>query len=114
MRPYRCRPARRLAAVVCKTATVALLLSLSFPARGDDRAVKTRVAPIYPEIAKRMKITGEVKVEVTVDADGKVTDAKAISGSKTLSPAAEDAVRKWKFFPAADVSHVDVTVKFEM
>jgi hypothetical protein len=39
---------------------------------------------------------------------------KAISGSKTLSPAAEDAVRKWRFVPGPDISHVDVSVKFEM
>jgi TonB family protein len=93
---------------------VVLLLTLSLPAHGDERAVKTRVSPVYPEIAKRMKITGEVKVEATVDPDGKVTDAKAISGSKSLSPAAEDAVRKWKFVPGPDVTHVDVSVKFEI
>jgi TonB family protein len=114
VRLYGFRLVRRVAAASCNAAAVALLLSLTLPAHADDRAVKSRVAPIYPEIAKRMKITGEVKVEATVDADGKVTDAKAVSGSKTLSPAAEEAVRKWKFVPGADVSHVDVTVKFEI
>jgi TonB family protein len=99
----------------CKTAALALLLALTLPARAsDDRAVKQRVPPVYPELAKRMKITGEVTVQATVDPDGKVTDAKAISGSKTLVLAAEDAVRKWKFVAGPDVSHVDVSVKFEM
>jgi len=112
MRPFRARP---IATVCLKVAAAALLLTLSFPAyASDDRAVKQRVAPVYPELAKRMKITGEVKVEATVDPDGKVTDAKAVSGSKTLSLAAEEAVRKWKFAPGPDVSHVDVTVKFEI
>lgn len=96
-------------------AALAVLLALALPGRAaDDRGVKQRVAPIYPELAKRMRITGDVKVEATVDEEGKVTDAKATSGSKTLSPAAEDAVRKWKFLPGPTVSHVEVTVRFEI
>jgi TonB family protein len=31
------------------------------------------VAPVYPEVAKRLRVTGVVKLEVTVNADGKVT-----------------------------------------
>jgi len=31
----------------------------------DERAVKSRVAPVYPEIAKRMRIRRVVKLEVT-------------------------------------------------
>jgi len=37
----------------------------------DERAVKSRVTPIYPEVAKRMKIRGAVKLVATVDAQGK-------------------------------------------
>ena len=66
-------------------AALALLFSLSIPARaGDERAVKVRVAPAYPEIAKRMRITGEVKLAVTVDAEGRVTDVKEVSGFPLL------------------------------
>ena len=75
-----------------------LLLSLALPASAADaRAVKARVSPVYPEIARRMKVSGEVKLEVTVDADGKVKEAKAVNGNHILGEAAEDAVRKWKF-----------------
>ena len=60
-----------------KAAVLALLLALALPGRAaDERAVKSRVPPVYPEIAKRMRITGAVKVEATVDAGGKVTDVK--------------------------------------
>jgi TonB family protein len=83
-------------------------------AGAEERAVKSRVAPVYPELAKRMKIMGVVKVEATVDADGKVTDAKALSGSHTLSPAAEDAVRKWKFVPGEGTATVNVEINFEL
>ncbi len=96
-----------------RAAALGLLLSLALPARaGDERAVKTRVSPIYPEIAKRMKISGEVKLEVTVDADGKVKDAKAVSGNHVLGQAAEDAVRKWKFESGSGDTTVVVAVNF--
>src|ERR1700744_2741676 len=63
-----------------RLACVALLALLAISpdtARADERAVKSRVQPVYPELAKRMRIAGSVSVQVTVDAEGKVTDAKA-------------------------------------
>jgi TonB family protein len=92
---------------------LAMLCAFSVGAQAaDERAVKSRVAPVYPEIAKRMRIGGVVKLEVTVDAEGKVTDVKAVSGNQMLSVAAEDAVRKWRFVPGSDQSIVDVTLNF--
>jgi len=94
---------------------LALLLPMAMPVRAaDDRVVKSRVAPVYPEIARRMRISGLVKVKATVDPDGKVTDAKAVSGNCALSPAAEDAVRKWRFVPADSQSTVTVEVTFAL
>lgn len=87
----------------------------SLPARAaEDRPVRSRVAPVYPEIAKRMRIAGTVRVEATVDAAGKVTSAKAVSGSHTLGPAAEEAVIKWKYAPAEATSTVEVDVNFTL
>jgi TonB family protein len=78
------------------------------------RAVKNRVAPLYPDIAKHLKIEGTVVVAAVVDPTGKVTDAKAVSGSKVLSYAAEEAVRKWTFVPAPDQSTENVEIKFAL
>ena len=92
---------------------LALVVSLAVSARAaDERAVQSRVAPVYPEIAKRLKITGVVKVEVTVDAAGKVKDVKTVSGNRMLSVAAEEAVRGWKFAPGAGVSTVQIDINF--
>jgi TonB family protein len=92
---------------------LALTVALALPAwAAEARAIKSRVPPVYPEIAKRMKITGVVEVEVKVDPEGRVTDAKALSGSRMLSPAAEDAVRKWKFATGPGESTVEVDVSF--
>lgn len=94
--------------------TLALLAVLAVPGRAEDRAVKSRVAPIYPELAKRMRISGIVKVQATVDAEGKVTDAKAVSGNHVLGAAAEDAVRKWRFEPGAGVSTIELDINFAL
>jgi TonB family protein len=96
-------------------AALALAMGLTQPARaGDDRAVKSRVAPVYPEIAKRMKISGEVKLEAIVDADGKVKEVRAVSGNHILGEAAEDAVRKWKFESGSGEATVVVAVNFAL
>jgi TonB family protein len=96
-------------------AALALMAMTLIPAgAADQRAVKTRFAPTYPEIAKRMRISGEVRMAVTVDADGKVTSVKTISGNRMLSSAAEEAVRKWKFEPGPGVSSVEVSLNFAL
>jgi TonB family protein len=98
-----------------QAAALAAIVALAMPARaGDDRAVKSRVAPVYPEIAKRMRITGEVRLEATVDAQGKVKDVKPVSGNHMLEVAAEDAVRQWKFVPGDGDTVVTVSVNFSL
>jgi TonB family protein len=76
--------------------------------------VKLKVAPTYPEIARRMRIGGMVEIEATVDAEGKVLEAKAVSGNRVLEFAAEDAVRKWKFEAGPGPSKVTVQVNFNL
>lgn len=96
-------------------AALALVVMLAIPARAaDDRAVKSKVAPIYPEIAKRMRVAGAVDVEATVDAAGNVSDAKAVGGNRLLAPAAEDAVRKWKFESGSGTAKVKVEINFAL
>jgi TonB family protein len=98
-----------------KTAVLALIMAIVLPAMAaNERAVKSKVPPVYPELAKRMKITGVVKVEATVDADGKVTAVKTVSGNSSLQSAAEDAVRKWKFVAGDGTETVAVDVNFAM
>jgi TonB family protein len=104
---------RHLTVKVLQAGALALVMALAISARAaDERAVQSRVAPVYPEIAKRLKIAGVVKVEVTVDAAGKVKDVKTLSGNHMLAVAAEDAVRGWKFAPGAGVSTVQVDINF--
>jgi TonB family protein len=64
------------------------------------RKVRTRVVPDYPPLAKQMNVTGKVKIEATIAADGHVTATKAVGGSPLLINSAMDALKKWRFEPA--------------
>jgi TonB family protein len=99
---------------VSRAAVIAVFcLMASIPGLAQSgRAVKTRVAPVYPEIAKRMHISGAVKVSATIDAEGKVTDAKAVSGNQMLSAAAIEAVRRWRFEPGDGQTTVELEINF--
>jgi len=60
-----------------------------------------KVPPVYPELAKRQRITGTVEVEAEISDGGDVVRAKAVSGPALLRAPAEEAVKKWKFKPAS-------------
>jgi TonB family protein len=92
----------------------AVIACTALPLNAADRKVERRVSPIYPELAKRMHIGGTVLVEATIAPDGKVSEARAVSGNKMLAPAAEDAIRKWKFAPGSGVVVENINIDFEV
>ena len=77
------------------------------------RRAKSKVEPVYPELARKMNITGVVKVQVVVAANGTVKEAKVVGGHPLLANAALDAVKKWRFEPAPGESSGVVDFKFE-
>jgi TonB family protein len=68
------------------------------------RKIKTRNNPQYSEIAKRMGLTGKVRVEIVIAADGHVKSSRAIGGHPVLVQSCLDAVKDWKFEPASEES----------
>ena len=79
----------------------------------DDRAVVHKIAPVYPEMAKRMHITGSVRVVTTVDPSGSVVKVEGQGTNKILSSAAEDAVKRWKFAPGDGTATVTIQINFD-
>jgi TonB family protein len=65
------------------------------------RKVRTRIVPDYPSLAKQMNVTGKVKIEATVAADGHVSATRVIGGSPLLVNSAVDALKRWRFEAAA-------------
>jgi len=77
------------------------------------RRAKSRVEPVYPELARRMNITGTVKIEVVVSPNGTVKDARVVGGHPVLAGAALEAAKKWRFEPATTESSGVIDFKFE-
>jgi TonB family protein len=76
-----------------------------------ERRVISKIAPAYPELARRMHLQGAVKLEVGVKADGAVKSTRVLGGNPVLVQAAADAVSKWKFevSPGETVEIVQLT-----
>lgn len=55
--------------------------------------------PAYPQAAKQANASGPVMVQVSVDENGNVTSARAISGHPLLRASAENAARQSRFNP---------------
>jgi TonB family protein len=103
---------RRISLRTAQTAILAVMFAVTLSATAEQRQIVSRSSAVYPELAKRMKIAGVVRLDATIDSDGKVLDVKATSGNHMLAPAAEDAVRKWKFTPGQGTSTTQVEVNF--
>lgn len=58
-----------------------------------------KTTPVYPSVARSMRMSGIVKVEVVIDEDGRVAEVQTIDGPVLLQTAAQDAIRKWRFKP---------------
>ena len=100
-------------------ATIAVGLSLGTCAFGQagstdegKRKVKSKVAPSYPELAKRMNVSGKVKIEVVITPDGRVKSTRVIGGHPLLVQACQDAVKEWKFAAAPEESTQIVEFEF--
>jgi TonB family protein len=64
----------------------------------NNKAVSLPLPP-YPPIAKAAHASGSVKVQVTIDEEGNVVSAQAVSGHPLLQAAAVAAARQAKFSP---------------
>ncbi|MFZ0308357.1 MAG: energy transducer TonB [Candidatus Sulfotelmatobacter sp.] len=108
---------RRMGVGLAVIAMVAGLGVAGLRAQGTQseivRRAKSKVQPEYPELARKMNITGTVRIEVVVAANGTVKDAKIMGGHPVLATAALEAVKKWRFEPAAMESSGVVDFKFE-
>jgi TonB family protein len=77
------------------------IIPLARAQQESARRVQTKVAPVYPELARRMKIVGVVKLEIVVAPNGSVKDIKIVGGHPLLANAVVDAVRKWRYEAAS-------------
>jgi TonB family protein len=88
---------------------------------GDVKPARmiSSVPPVYPPLAKTQHVAGDVRIDALIDANGRVTTMKVVSGPSMLHQAAMDALRQWKYQAAMldgkPVSmHLTVTIQFRL
>ncbi len=79
----------------------------------------TKVAPVYPDIAREAGVDGQVMVQALVGKDGHVKDVRVVKSIPMLDAAAIAAVKGWVFKPALSNNKpvavwVAVPVKFSL
>ncbi len=101
---------------VATTAVLVFSGASSFAQSGatdeSKRKVKTKTAPVYPELARRMNVSGKVKIEVVIMPDGHVKSTRVVGGHPLLVQACQDAVKEWKFVPAPEETTQVVEFEF--
>ena len=114
-------PAPALAPASPAPAAAAVAAPAPVPAVKTVREPKliSSTRAIYPATARQSNIQGSVTVSASIDANGKVVAAKALSGPVLLRQAAVDSVSQWKYSPGLidgkpAPSQVTVSVEFRM
>jgi TonB family protein len=78
----------------------------------SHRKISSKVVPIYPALARDMKIAGSVKIEASVAPNGTVKSAAILGGHPVLAQAGLDAVRKCKWEAAGHETKELVILNF--
>jgi len=65
----------------------------------QEALLVNRVVPVYPEIARQMRIEGTVRLQAVIRRDGAVQSLEILSGQPMLAKAAVAAVREWRYRP---------------
>jgi TonB family protein len=91
--------------------TAAAAVVLAFPAVSAQQAteegkrkVKSKTNPVLSDVARRMSITGKVKLEVTIAPDGRVKSVRALGGHPLLVQSCVECVKEWKYETAPEES----------
>jgi TonB family protein len=76
------------------------------------RPIRHLVTPAYPELAKKLNLTGTARIEVTIGPDGTVRHTRILGGHPVLAAEAEHAVEKSTFEPAPTETVEVIEFKF--
>jgi TonB family protein len=80
----------------------------------SGRKIVVRVAPQYPSMARSMNIQGSVKADVLVAPNGSMKSVEIKGGHPLFVQSVENALREWKWEPAAHETHEIVELKFTL
>jgi TonB family protein len=106
---------RQLAVALAVFFCTLLCFQVSSPAQfqGEHaRKVLAKVDPLYPDLARRMKMQGTVRLEAVVTPAGKLKHAEVLGGSPVLAKSAVDALEKWKWEPGPQETREVILINF--
>jgi len=104
---------RIFVAAVLAVSLTSAAFSQNIASSTDTRKLVRKVAPAYPDLAKRMGVSGSVKLELTVSPSGKVTDVKILGGHPVLASSAQQSVHGWQYEPGPQTTE-QVTINFTL
>jgi len=91
---------------------MALSLGVANLQAQDSRKALSNPVPTYPEVAKRLRLTGVVKVQVVIGADGRIKETNVIGGHPILVNAVEETLKNWKYAPASGETTTQLEFNF--
>jgi TonB family protein len=87
------------------------LMTVSVSAQELRKAIAQPV-PEYPVVARRAGLSGTVKVQVVIGADGQIKEVKVIGGHPLFVDATLEALKKWRFAPSGSETTTVLDFKF--
>ena len=79
----------------------------------EERKIVSRVAPLYPELAAKMRITGTVRVAVIVAPNGKPKSTEVLGGNPVLAQSAVNAIEKWTWVSTPGYTRELIQLNFQ-
>jgi len=76
----------------------------------EGRKLISQPVPAYPQFARHIALSGTVKVQVVIAADGQIKDVKVVGGHPLFVDATLEALKKWKYAPSS--SETTATLEF--
>jgi hypothetical protein len=70
----------------------------------STRKIKTKVVPVEPELARKLRLVATVKIQVTIAPNGTVLQAKAVGGHPLLVAPSIDAAKQFRYEAASGTS----------
>jgi len=78
----------------------------------EGRKVLSNPVPTYPEVAKKMRLVGTVKVQIVIGTDGKIKGTSFIGGHPVLVNAVEETLKNWKYAPGSGETTTQLEFNF--
>jgi TonB family protein len=98
-------------AALCLALALTFLTTAAVPQETLPKVLK-KVVPAYPDILKKMNVSGTVRVSVTINSDGTVKDVENRGGNAIFVDSVASAVSNWKFAPSDHPRTAEVSVTF--